>query len=61
MMTEFFAGDLEHLDEYLASKLSQYLGSLSLSIRVLDKSTLDGMRRFGEVAFSGREMRGNTT
>nr|XP_018896288.1 PREDICTED: uncharacterized protein LOC109030002 isoform X2 [Bemisia tabaci] len=50
-------GDLEHLDEYLASKLSQYLGSLSLSIRVLDKSTLDGMRRFGEVAFSGREMR----
>lgn len=39
----------EALDRYLLKKIRRYLGSLTLSVKLLDKNTIDDMRSFGNL------------
>lgn len=38
----------EALDRYLIEKIKRYLGSLTISVKLLDKNTIDDMRSLGE-------------
>lgn len=37
------------LDKYLLTKIRRYFNSLTLSVKLLDKNTIDDMRSFGDI------------
>lgn len=43
------------LDEYLLAKIRRYLGSLTLSVKLLDKNTIDDVRSFGNALIDSSE------
>lgn len=46
------------LDKYLLQKVRKYLGSLTLSVKLLDKNTIDDMRAITDVVSESSEVEG---
>ena len=46
------------LDKYLLKKIRKYLGSLTLSVKLLDKNTIDDMRAITNVVSESSEVEG---